>query len=227
MIKKLFAVLMVSFLAFSCQSDSISESTEALEEGSQLTEVLKAMSLNETDVDDFLDSTSCYKVRLPVQVIVYGQRIRILSESGYSEVLNALENGSDYEGADSLSFVFPVTLQDEHYSEVTVNNQKELTALRIQCTGSIQSYIGDDCAEIMYPITLYNYNSGFQMQGTSVVNNNQELYTVIKNLGLKEYYSVKYPVIIKISQESSIEVADNEALLEAINNALNACGQQG
>ncbi|MHA3788121.1 LamG domain-containing protein [Flavobacterium hauense] len=224
MIKNLFAVLMFAFLAISCQNESFDEKTEALDSSSSLTAVLKSMSVNDTAEDNVIDSTSCFKVKLPVEVIANKNRITIVTASQYEDVAAIFNQSQDDE--DTLSFVFPVTVEDQNYNETVVNNQGEFDAMIASCVVPADT-IGGDCVSLMFPITFYNYNSGFQIQNTNVLNTNKELYTMLQNLGPNEYYSIGYPVSLNVNDGAGVTVNNNVELLAAINNALQGCEQGG
>ncbi|MCO6146818.1 LamG domain-containing protein [Flavobacterium sp. NRK1] len=211
-------------MAISCQNDSISENTEALNNSSSLTAMLKSMAVNETASDNVLDSTSCFKVKLPVKVVVNNLQMDIVSEADFNNV-EAVFNADDND-EDSISFVYPVVLENSDYEEVIVNNEQEFDALKDSCAEIFQ-YIGDNCVTFVFPMTIYSYDSGFQMQDTYIVNNNEELYKAINILGPNEYYSIRYPVSLNVNEGAGVTVNDNNELVDALNNALEGCQQGG
>ena len=224
MIKRLWAVLVFALLAVSCQNDSVSENTEALSSDSALTAVLKSMAVNNTVGDDIIDNTSCYRVVLPVYVIVNGYVKDVNSEADFQYVADVLAQ-SPYD-VDTISMMFPITVQNIDYQDIVVNSQEAFDALRVSCTVS-EGYIGDDCVSFVFPLTVYTYNSGFQMQDTFQLRNNNELYTMLQLLGPNELYSVNYPVSLNVKDGAGVTANSNSELLDAINNALTGCQQGG
>lgn len=223
MIKKLFAVLVFLVVA-ACQNDAVSENTEALNSASQLTTVLKAMSVNNTEADNVIDSTSCFKVKLPVEVVVNGIQMNVASAMDYDDVAQIM-NGSPND-IDTVSFVFPITVEDANYIETLVSSQQVFDAMVNGCMNTNDVFL-TDCISLVFPVTIYSYNSGFQIQETFVLNNNKELYTVLQNLGPNSYYSIGYPVSLNINGGAGVTVNNNNDLLSAINNAFSGCGQGG
>jgi hypothetical protein len=211
-------------MASSCQNESFSENTEALSRGSQLTNVLRSMSVNDTESDNVIDSTGCFKVKLPATVTVNGQQVVVAEVSQYDDIAAILNESQ--EDQDIISFVFPITVQNRDYDETVVNNQDEFDVMINSCDTTVES-IGDDCVSLVFPVTVYTYNSGFQMQSTYVVNNNKELHVTLLNLGANEYYSIGYPVSLKVNDGAGITVNNNNEMLEAINDALQGCEQGG
>lgn len=224
MIKRLFAVSVLVLVAVCCQSESMSENTEALSSDSYLTNVLKSMSANDTDDDDVVDSTSCFKIKLPFQVVVNGQQMKIVLQSQYADVAAILNVSQDDE--DSVSLIFPVTVEDRYYNETVVNNQSEFDTMTASCIETAD-VIGDDCVSLVFPVNIYSYNSGFQIQNTYVLNTNKELHIMLQNLGPNGYYSVKYPVSLNVTEGAAVTVDDNNELQQGINSALQGCEQGG
>lgn len=224
MIKGFLAVLVVSLLITSCQEDSISENTEALSHKSTLTTTLMSMSVNETDIDNAIDKISCFNIKLPVRILVNDQQIVVSNENDYATV-EAVFNVSSLDN-DKVTFIFPITVVYSDYKEVVVNNQQEYDALVDACTG-IPEYIGTSCVSIVYPITIYGYDSGFKMQNTYVLKNNAELFTTLQNLSSSEYYSISYPLSLNVNKGSGVTVKNNNKFLEAVTYALQGCKEGG
>lgn len=222
-VKNLFAVL-VLLVVVCCQSESFDENTEALNSNSSLTAVLKSMSANDTAEDNVIDSTSCFRVKLPVEVIVNGDPMTIVAASQYEDVAVIFNESPDDE--DSISFVFPITVEDEHYNETAVGSQGEFDAMTASCVEAADT-IGDDCVSLAFPMNVYSYNSGFQIQNTYELNSNKELHIMLQNLGPNEYYSIGYPVSLNVVGGAGITVNDNNELQQAINQALQGCEQGG
>jgi hypothetical protein len=170
MTKKLFALLIVACAAICCQDDVDSETTEALNSGSDLTAMLKSMAVNETSADNVLDSTSCFKVRLPVNIVVNGVSMTVISEDDYASV-EAVLNASETD-EDTVSLVFPIKVEGPDYTETSVRNRQQFDNLKATCEQAAANYISDNCTAILFPFTIYSYDSGFQLQGNNVINNN-------------------------------------------------------
>lgn len=224
LIKKLFAVLVFALVAFSCQSESFDENTEALNSGSPLTTVLMSMTVNNTVEDNVIDSTSCFKVKLPVEVVVNNSPMTIVASSQYDDVAAIFNESPDDE--DTISFVFPITVEDEEYKETVIGSQGEFDTMTAACN-EMADTIGNECVSLTFPISVYSYNSGFQIQNTYTLNSNKELHIMLQNLGPNEYYSIGYPVSLNVNGGAGVTVNDNDELEKAINAALQGCKQGG
>jgi len=222
-IKIVVAIAVLLGITVSCQNDAVSEnSTAALTQESDLTALLTSIVVSDSITRTVIDSTSCFFVKLPVQVIANGQHITISNENEY--VL--AEQVFDYSASDQdvLSFVFPVTVVYANHTEVVVTNQSQYNSLVSACNDN--AHYVSDCVSINYPITVFSYNSRLQRENTYVLNQDSELYSVLLNIGANEFYSINYPVTLTVAAQETVTAGNNIQLEQAIATAINACGQQ-
>lgn len=206
-------------LCLSCQEESaVEDNSQALGANSQLTTLLLDLSAQGADVGFVADSTHCFNLRLPVEVVVNGQQILITDDSGYDAV-TALFNQSDTD-QDHIEYGFPVTVVFANGSQVTVSNQSQYDALAGACNGQ-QAY-SNDCIAINYPITILGYDSSFQLEQTHTINNDAELFTLLAAIGSNEYYAIGYPLSVLING-TELVVSSNAQFEAAINNAIASC----
>jgi hypothetical protein len=111
---------------------------------------------------------------------------------------------------------------DEDNSE-TLNSSSELTILLADVASDTDT---DRCVSIVYPITVFSYNSSFQMESTGVVTNDSEFHLLLENLESSEYYSINYPVSLTINGQS-VSLNNNQQLSLAIHAAMISCDQTG
>ncbi len=216
-------VVLMSGIVVSCQNDAVSENTtEALTRESDLTSLLTSLSVSDTITRTVIDSTSCFSVKLPVQVLANGQQITIANEAGYANVEQVFN--SSLTDDNHLTFIFPITIQYADYTEVVVTTQSQYNNLVALCNANVD-YVSN-CVAINYPITIFSYNSRYQRENTYVLNNDAELYSILLNIGANEYYSISYPVTLTIAGLETVTANNNTQLLQAINTAITACGQQ-
>ena len=221
-IKLIFVLLVVitSGMMYSCQDDAESITiTDALNQQSELTRLLTSISANGNVTASVIDSTDCFRVKLPVEVLANGQQITVADTTAYAGVEAVFnQSGEDY---DHLSFIFPITIIYIDGTQQEVTSQAQYTNLVRACNASSQ-FINSNCVSLTYPITVYGYNSSLQMENTYVVNNNAQLYPILLNLGVSEYYSISYPVTLNIAGQSLV-VNNNTQLQLAINAAVANC----
>ncbi|ALM49967.1 hypothetical protein AMR72_14290 [Flavobacterium psychrophilum] len=224
MIKNLLAVVVFVLLVLSCQEDTVTENTVALTASSPLTGMLKSMTANDTSIDNVLDGTSCFKIQLPVEVNVNGHAMLVSTAADYQKVNEILDESDEDE--DKIIFGYPITLERHDYSSFSVADENQLKTVIAECS-SIADYMGTDCVSIVYPITAYTYNSGFQMQNSYSVENNAGLYTILQNMAENEYYAIKYPVLLTVKDGPGITITNNDQFFSAVTNAIEGCKNGG
>ena len=207
--------LFVGVLFTSCQKEEIDIIDEtpgdAITLETPLTNLLLNTTQNNGGIDDFIDGSPCTSIQFPYQVIVNGQTITIENES---DLIN-LSNTSA-----AITIIFPVTVVFEDFSTLVVNNQEELDALAQVCQ-SIGEAI--NCIELVYPITLFIYNSNNEQTGTVVVNSDAELFNLLSSLDEGVYVAIEYPISVILADGSQVTVTSNaqlEGLIESCEDTL-------
>ena len=230
MTKKLQMFLMTGLVAVffaSCQteeSEIIENEEQTLTAVSPLTNLLSRVAMSDATSDNIIDSTDCFKVKLPVSVIANGQQVSVNSEEDFAtieSIFNEYPNEND-----TIEFVFPVTVIYPDYQEVTFNSQSEFDALAYACTATGPGPVFDEpipCFSIVYPITIQGYASAVQQAQTYTINSNTELFLFLLNLSSTEYYSISYPLSI-INPDGVVVIINSNAVCEqAILDAVDLC----
>ncbi len=119
---------------------------------------------------------------------------------------------------------FTFSCQDDSVNEDnsgTLNSASELIDNLISIAEDSST---DNCISVSYPITIFGYNSSFQIEETYVINNDLELSVLLQAFDTNEYYSINYPVTIIVDGQS-VALNNNQQLELAINAALAACDE--
>ncbi|RZK02466.1 MAG: hypothetical protein EOO43_23385, partial [Flavobacterium sp.] len=214
----------VSVLFTSCQHEEneiVNPDKETLSKSAPLTKLLSRVAMENTTYDNVIDSTDCFKVKLPVNVVVNNQPMQVNSEADFSSV-EAVFNDSQWD-VDHVSFVFPITVIYPDYSEVIIASQQEFDNLSAACVSIPVEEQPIDCVTIVYPITIHAYNSALQLADTYEINTNAELFLFLENLSPNEYYSIQYPFSVINSQGNLITITGNANCQQVILEALNLC----
>jgi len=216
------SIVLTALFFISCQSDEnqVVENQDVLNRDSVLTKrLLQATFQNGiTDVDDLLDSTSCFKVKFPYTVVVNGtNRLVIRTEADYGQVADIFY--ASREDQDRVDFEFPITVTTLEGTEIMVETEQEFRTLSVSCEHPEVIF---PCFNLILPITIYSYDANFQVQQTHVFNTISELHLFLTGLGAGEFYQIDYPITI-IHPNSQVMVNSNEELLLAIENAYELC----
>lgn len=218
----IFLTFLTLFL-FSCQSDEIKiieNEGENLISGSELAVQLMRVTQYPTSIDNILDNTNCFAVKLPVAVMVNGQPLFIETEEDYlliEEIFN--ESSSD---EDIVMVFFPATVILPDYSEVIIQNQQEWNQAS-NCTGF--EAIGDlSCIRFGYPVSMNTYDVNNRIADVEEIFSKQELYDFITTMNEDTLAAVAYPIRILAPENIQFDSGDNELLLNAINQYEQQCG---
>jgi len=221
----LMATLMLFGIA-GCQDEGEEISTPPVDKvilpNSVVAGLIGRVSLRDGSPDNILDHCSCTTLVLPVTVIANGQEVIVNTAADFQIVRQIL--GASADDVDIVLLVFPVTVTLADHSEATINSQEELQAIIDQC----QSDGGDDdieCIDFKYPVTFSIYDSDNQLTSTLTINNDEELYSFFKSMKSGDLVGIKYPIELVLSGGSTISVTGNDALKDAIENAIYSCDE--
>ena len=212
----IWLAIVCSGLLVSCQNEEVDINTgtnaQTLNKSSNLSKLLSRVSMENTSNDNVLDSTSCFSVKLPVNVILNGQEtFTVNSENDFGTIAEILQTPN---GNGTIDFVFPITLVFPDYSEQVVTSQQQFNQFT-DCNPQTPEEAPIGCFSVQYPITVFGYNSNFQIAQTYVVDNDLELFLLILNLQVNEYYAISYPISVSNSNGQTI-VINNNSELEAL-----------
>jgi len=205
---KIAYFLMIGLFFISCQKeeiDIIDETPgEAITLDAPLTNLLLNTTQNNGGIDDFIDGTSCSSIQFPYQVIMNGQTITISNPSDLIPLANTTA---------PIAIVFPITVVFEDFSTLVVNSQQELDALGQVCQ-SLNEAI--DCVELVYPITLFIFNSNNEQTGTVVINNNIDLFLFLSTLEPGVFVAINFPITVILADGTFVTVTSNSQLQDLI-----------
>lgn len=215
-----------SVLFTSCQNEEnelIAPSKETLSKSAPLTNMLQRVAMNDPTTDNIIDSTDCFKVKLPVEVLVNNQPILVTSEEDFATVeATFISYPSQY---NTVDFVFPITVIYPDNSEVTIGSESEFYVKAHECD-DIEVPIEEqpvNCLTIVYPLNLFTYDSEFQVADNVTFNNDAELWSFLATLGPEDYYGINYPMTVINHEGETITINNNDQLYAIITQAIIEC----
>lgn len=226
----LFSGLVGVLLLASCQGEEnevVTPNTETLSKNAPLTQLLQRVTASSTSFDNVIDSTDCFQVQLPVEVIANDVPVLVGSEEDYLEVEEVFD-ASPYDD-DSVTFVFPITVVYADYTEEVIETQEEFDAITEDCfqdavPGDDETPI--DCLEISYPITVFVYDANFQAAETEVIESDEEFYAFLAGLDPNEYYALDFPFSFVDLEGETSAVYNNAECETAIEVAVSDCVEE-
>jgi len=229
---QLFLLVGVVSLVFfvSCQNEEnevTPSNSETLSKTAPLTALLKRVAMTDPTADNIIDSTDCFKVKLPVEVVVNNQPVSVNSEDDYLVVKEIFDNSAA--GYNTVDFVFPITVVYPDNTETVIGTSEQYYKLAHECQDVVpvdEQPVG--CLKINYPITIFGYDSNFQIAETYVVNNDIEFLLLLSNMNVNEYYAIDYPFSLINSNGEIITIYSNDECTQAIEEAIaNSGGETG
>lgn len=213
---------MVILIAFGCQEEYI-EITEPDEEevvsaNDTLAGLIHNVVLKDGSIDNFIDKCNGFSIKFPYKVEINDQVFTINSD----EDTNKLKFDF-YKYHDDIEIIFPITIILRDYTEIILNDEDELEALREQFDELEDDDI--ECVDFIFPIELMTYNITFQKHENVVVKNDLELYNLFDDLEDDIIIEILYPIQLLLFKEDTITVNNNTELQEVISESSDSCDE--
>jgi len=216
-----FALLMMA----SCQEEAVEitdpNTQETFLAESNLAALITDTSTYDGSSDNIIDGANGFSVNLPITVYVNGVEVFVNSEDDF-DLIESIFDDSDQDD-DIIEIVFPITVTLSDYTQVVINNQAELEALREN-----HSHEDDDdieCIDFKYPLTISIYNLNFQVIDVVTIISDEQLHHFVRNLEGGVLASLNFPVSMVYPDGSTIEVNNNQELENVMKEARNSCDE--
>ena len=218
----LFSVAILSFLFLgSCQEEEntiVQDTTQNLNVASPTSKFLARAAQNNTSVDNVMDGTSVFRVKLPVSINLNDVDLTVATEADYDEVAD-LRNASGSDD-DIVTYVYPITVSLRNFEEITVNNLTQLNTIITQ-----NEDLSDiSCVTILYPITINEYDSANQLADILTMTSDSQLINYLLNLNSGVFYSINYPISVINPNNLTVVINSNIELRDVIESAIGQCG---
>lgn len=217
-------VIIFSILG-SCQKEELeiindNNNVASLSSSSPLTSLVERVTQSPTSSDNVLDNSSCFKVQLPVTVIVNGQNIVVTTQADYVTVQTAIDAFSNDD--DIVNFVYPITIQYQNFQTQLVSNPDQLDDILDDCDED-DGFDEIDCIQIVFPISINVYNTGSQTPTTVTFTNNAQLFSFLDNLSSSTLIAINYPISIINSNGQTISITSNSQFENFIDDSIDDC----
>lgn len=187
---------------------------------SDLAQLITYSTLKDGSFDNILDNASSISVKLPVSVVANTVELNIESTADFTRIEEIYDEEPYLK--DSLLFVYPITVVNSDYSELTVENKAQLDQIVAE---SIEG--GEDpdieCYSYEYPVKLSIYDQLNQLASTISIEKDQDLYSFISGLNEDEIVALEYPLTFYDLMGERIVINNNDRLETTLNDGLNAC----
>lgn len=227
-IKHFIQLALLAFLFGSCQKDSSvineNQNPSNIIPNSPLANLLSRTSQNPTSFDNVIDTTSCFRVQLPVSINVNTQDITVTNQDDYQLVQNAIDANSNDD--DIVHFYFPITIQYQNFTTQVISNSDQLHDAIESCSED-DGFDEIDCIAINYPISINIYDSNNQVANTISIQSNSQLFNFITTLSNGIIAAIVYPISVTNSNGQNTVINSNAALETFIDNSIDECDDSG
>ncbi len=226
--KLLYLPIVMGILLFtSCQEEQIDitqgSTDEILVAKSEVATLMKQTATNDGSKDNIIDRASCFRVSLPVTVVVNGVEIVVSTEDDYDLIEDNLDEYED--DNDTLDIVFPITIVLNDYTEVTIQGISGLEEYIARCKGDDEDDDDIECIDFKYPILYSVFDKDKNLIKTVRINNDREMFHFINRINESEIISIKFPITLVLFDGSSTIVDSLSELKEALRRAINLCDE--
>src|SRR5690606_31103758 len=181
--------------------------------------LIEKATAHDGSYDNMVDGAGCFAVKFPYTVSVNGVELNINSKDDLKTIKELLSQLVDQQALIDLVFPIVITLGD--YSEINVADKEQLLALVKDCLETGEDRIG--CIEFVYPITLFTMDMDNQRTGEVVVNGDMEMRRFFAELESNLLTSIEFPIQLKKSDGSKLEIGSVGELVAALEQAKKEC----
>lgn len=216
----LLLISIIFLLTVSCQEEQFEitkKDAQNLTVESPLINLISRVAQNVTSKDNVIDGTSCFKVELPVSIIVNGIPITVNIEDDYQKVQNLIH---PLPNLDVIDFVYPISIVYRDFHKEKVLNTSQLEDIIDDCDDDNDGFEEIECVKIKFPITINSYNANNQFANVISIYNDVDLYAFMQKIKDSDLISIKYPISIINDKGQTIEILNNISLEENIENCV-------
>lgn len=222
--KKFLSVIVsiLSIFATSCQSEEneVRQSEDSFTKNSTVATLVKRVAQAPTKIDDVVDGSDDFSVKLPVTITLNNQEIKITSTDDYGYV-QFVKNKSNLDN-DVVSFHFPIVVTKPNFEEQTINNQSQYNDFLASCN-STENHEEIKCLRFNYPISVKKYNTNNQVINTLSITSDDMLYSYLDQLSNTDVVGFGFPLSVTKPDNSNETVTTKSQLESLINSSNNQC----
>jgi hypothetical protein len=223
----LLAVFIITFLFTSCRKEDTEliqgPEDQVLVANSVLANLMQQTVMNDGSVDNIIDRANCFNIKLPLTVKANGVQIVINSEDDLKDVEFVFDTSDD--DIDELEINFPVTIVFNDFKEVVVENIDQLYSYSNECNGENESDLDIECLDFQYPIKASLFNSANELIDVINLVNDYQLYDFLENIDQNDIVNIKFPIKVKLYDDTEITLNNLDELKTLIESYYNACDE--
>lgn len=218
---RFFYSLFALMVLFSCQEEEsiiVQDTTQNLTVNSPLSKSMARVTQNNTSVDNSLDGTSVFVVKLPVSISLNNTNLTVSTAADYATVqsLKEASNSDD----DVVNYTFPIQVTLRNYQEIVVNSLNQLNSI----IAANQDISEISCLSIQYPLSINEYDSSNQFANVITFISDSQVINYLNNLQSSVFYSINYPITVLDPTNQLVVVTSNSQFIDLIEYSITQCG---
>ncbi len=215
---------MAMLLCFSSCQEEFEEvggepTDQSIQAHSNTASLIEKTTAHDGSFDNMVDGAGCFAIKFPYKVSVNGVDLSINSRDDLKTIKELLTQLVDQQALIDLVFPIVITLGD--YSEINVADKEQLLALVRDCIEKGDDRIG--CIDFVYPITLFTFDMDHQRTGEVIVTGDMEMRRFFSGLEGNVLTGIAFPIQLKKSDGSKLEIGSVEELVAALEQAQKEC----
>lgn len=224
--RKIYWLIITLFIFTGC-NESLVETAPIDENlvfstGTNRAEIIEKIALLDGSNDNILDNASCILLTLPLNVQINGETVLIQSISDIQSILDRfLKNPfAQFE----VEFEFPILVTTQDYTQITINSEAELNALRSTCieNGSDPDI---ECIDFQYPIAMATYDRLNQLANVVTINTDEDLFFLLNSFSNDYLLGFEFPLNMVNSLGETVIMNDNSDIFNLIGLEENTCDE--
>ena len=190
---------------------------------SMVADLLERTALNDGSIDNIIDRSNCFTVKLPVVVTANGTDILVDTEDDYANI-EAIFDASD-DDTDVLEIQFPITIVLSDFNEVGIADQAEFDSFSSGCNGENVPDDDIECLDIQYPITASIFNQTTEAFDNLSIISDAQLYNFIDDLESDDVVNIAFPINVVLADGTETSIGNLIALEQVIDEAKDSCDE--
>ena len=190
---------------------------------SMVADLLERTALNDGSIDNIIDRSNCFTVKLPVDVTANGTDFLVDTEDDYANI-EAIFDASD-DDTDVLEIQFPITIILSDFTEVAIADQAEFDSFSSGCNGENVPDDDIECLDIQYPITASIFNQTTEAFDNLSITSDAQLYDFIDDLESDDVVNIAFPINVILADGTETSIGNLIALEQVIDDAKDSCDE--
>jgi len=196
---------------------------EVVQMNSVVADLIQRTTMNDGSNDNILDFANCFNIKLPIDITTNSIPVTINNINDYYLIESIFDE--DFDDTDAVGIMFPITIINSDFSELTINNMSELTTRANTCNGENISDSDIECIDFIYPFSASKFNINTELLSSETFTNDHDLYRFIAGITANDITTINFPLSVLKSNGESLQINSLTELETTIENQQNTCDE--